>query len=309
MVEGGEAQVGGRRAPAVCSPVGELQVSNATTRLCPASLLPPPPASGISRFALTVLILASLGCGGSPSGGSAPLTVFAAASSAPALERIAAAFEEESAIPVRASYASSATLAAQIERGAPAALFLSADSRWMDRLEEGGHLLAGTRLDLLGNELVIALPRTARLEIVIERGFDIAAAFEGRWVTGDPASVPLGARAREALKHLGWWPGLKGRLVGALDARAALAILERGECALGVLYHSDAEGSGRVQVAGGFPGGSHAPIRYPVAILNGAPGEPARRFLAFLRSAAARSIFEEHGFEVLAEAPAAEKAR
>lgn len=244
------------------------------------------------RPPLALLLLASvLGAG-------EQVTVFAAASTADALNGIAKAHEAATGVRVVCSFASSATLAKQIEQGAPADLFLSADQRWMDALAAANRLRTATRRDLLANRLVLIAPQDRPLTVRVEAGFAIAAAFTGRLAIADPASVPAGTYARQAFTALGWWTALEPRLAPAADVRAALRLVELGECALGVVYASDAVASAQVVATALIPETLHAPIRYPVALT--AEAKPAAAaFLARLAGAEAAAVFAKHGFTVV----------
>jgi len=229
-----------------------------------------------------------------------PVTVFAAASLQDALETLARRYREQTGRALRFSFASSSVLARQIEQGAPAAIFASADERWMDHLQERGLLAAGTRASLLGNRLVLVVPAARALNLDLTPGFDFAAVLgsDGRWVTGDPSHVPVGRYAQQALTTLGAWPLAQTRLVRAENVRVALAFVERGEASAGIVYETDARASTRVRVAGVFPADSHAPISYPFAVLARHDSAAARDFLRFLSSDAAREVWRGHGFGV-----------
>lgn len=191
--------------------------------------------------------------------------------------------------------ASSSTLARQIEAGAPADVFASADTAWMDQVQRAGRVADGRRLDLLGNTLVLVAPKGRVPAVTMAPGFNLAAAFDGRLCTGEPGVVPVGRYAQAALQSLGWWTSLQGRIVGTDDVRTALAFVERGECALGIVYATDAATSARVEVVARFPADTHPPIVYPFALLRGA--SPAGRdWFRYLQSEAARRVFERHGF-------------
>jgi molybdate transport system substrate-binding protein len=240
---------------------------------------------------------------GAPAATTGPgeILVFAAASLTDALAQVDAAFTAGSEVKVKVSFAASSVLAKQIEAGAPADVFVSADREWMDYLEQHGLLRAGTRYDLLGNALVLIAPADSPLQLQIGRGFDLAGALgSGRLSTGDPDSVPAGIYAKAALTQLGAWPSVADRLVRAENVRAALAYVARGETPLGIVYKTDAQAEPRVRVVGVFPADSHPPITYPVALTAGAR-PPATRYAEFLRSAAARELFVRRGFTVLAE--------
>ncbi len=229
------------------------------------------------------------------------LLVFAAASLADALTQVDALFTARTGIAVKASLAASSVLARQIEAGAPADVFLSADPEWMDYLEKRGLLQRDSRRDLLGNALVLIAPRDSTVRLHIAPGFNLAAALgDGRLATGDPDSVPVGRYARAALMRLGVWPQVSARLVAAENVRAALEYVARGEAPLGIVYRTDAQAESRVRVVGIFPEDTHPPIIYPVALTAGA-SPLAARYAAFLGSSeAAQPIFARYGFVLLA---------
>jgi molybdate transport system substrate-binding protein len=228
-----------------------------------------------------------------------PVRVFAAASLTNALDDIGAMWEKAGHAKPTLVYGASSALAKQIQAGAPADVFASADLAWMDYVDTHGKLEAGTRGNLLGNTLVMIVPRGKTFAVKMQQGFDLAGAFSGKLCTGEPGVVPVGIYAREALQHLGWWDALQGRIVGTDDVRTALAFVERAECPLGIVYATDARISHKVDVLAGFPEDSHKPIVYPFAALKDARGE-ARDFLRFVRSSPqAVAIFEKYGFTVL----------
>lgn len=227
------------------------------------------------------------------------LLVFAAASLKPALERILATPDGSATDTVTASYAASSQLARQIEAGAPAAVFISADQDWMDHLAARGLVVADSRVDLLGNSLVLVAPRSSTLRIAIAPGFDLAAALgkDGHLALAQPDSVPAGKYAKAALRSLGAWDAVEARIVAAENVRAALNFVARGEAPLGVVYRSDTVSESSVRVLGEFPAHTHAPIVYPVAIIAGRDTAAARRLLERLRAPAQQAIFREHGFD------------
>lgn len=230
-------------------------------------------------------------------GGARPetLTVFAAASLKGAFDEAARAFESASPHRVRTAYGASSALARQIEAGAPAHLFVSADRDWIDHLA-GRRLLQGTPVALLSNELVLVAPVGSAPVLEIAPGFPLAQALgPGRLALADPRMVPAGKYARAALENLGAWDGVAARLAPAEHVRAALALVARGEAPLGIVYRTDAQAEPGVVIVGTFPPGSHPPIAYPMAIVKGAP--PAALELArFLAGPAARPIWTRHGF-------------
>lgn len=226
-----------------------------------------------------------------------PVTIFAAASTTNVVNALIAAFESSGGGRVRPVFASSSTLARQIEQGAPADLFLSANAAWMDYLDKRGLLVPGTRVDLFGNRLVLIVPAGKTAQIKIEPGFALADLIGAdRLVLGDPAHVPAGIYAKGALETLGVWESVTGRLAYAPDVRAALAMVERGEAAAGIVYATDAAISGNVVVAGIFPEESHPRIRYPIATVAGSRSPMAVAFMTFLSSPAARAIYRAQGF-------------
>ncbi len=223
------------------------------------------------------------------------LTVLAAASLTNAVSEIASQFEQERAVHVASSFAASSALAKQIENGAPADIFISADQKWMNRLQDQKKIVPESRMNLLGNRLVVIAPkgRTFRMEPV--RTFDFAGAFKGRLCTGDLESVPAGIYAKQSLMALNWWDATRTRIVGTQDVRAALAFVERGECAAGIVYETDARISSKVEIVGILPEDSHDAIVYPVAMI--VDHQPAAQdFLDYLNSPAASRIFANYGF-------------
>src|ERR1043166_9256178 len=230
------------------------------------------------------------------------LTVFAAASLKNALDDVDAEFTKAAGIKVTASYAASSALAKQIEQGAPADVFASADVDWMDYAQQKKLVKDDTRINLLGNRLVLIAPKTSRLaDVAIGPAFDLAAlAGDGHIVTGDVRAVPVGRYAKAALEKLGAWPKAAPKLAMAENVRAALALVARGEAPLGIVYQTDAKVEPAVKIIGTLPADSHPPILYPFAATATAKAQAAR-YLSFVRSPAARSIFERYGFTVLAK--------
>jgi molybdate transport system substrate-binding protein len=229
------------------------------------------------------------------------IMVFAAASMKNALDDVNTGFTRQSGVKVVASYAASSALAKQIEQGAPADVFLSADVDWMDYVAKKKLIAENSRFDLLGNRLVLIAAKDSRIESVkIGPGFDLAVlAGSGRIAVGDVRAVPAGLYAKAALEKLGAWAAVKDKLAMAENVRAALVLVARGEAPLGIVYETDAEIEPGVKIVGVFPDDSHAPIVYPVAQTAGAKPDAAG-YLAFLRTQAAKSVFEHYGFSVLA---------
>ena len=228
------------------------------------------------------------------------ILVFAAASMKNALDDVNDAFSKESGAKVIASYAASSALMKQIEQGAPADVFLSADIDWMDYGAKRGLIKTATRFDLLGNRLVLIAPRDSTIGPVnIGSGFNLAVlAGKGRVAVGDVRAVPAGLYAKAALEKLGAWAAIEPKLAMAESVRAALVLVARGEAPLGIVYETDAKIEPAVKIAGVFPDDSHPPIVYPVALTATANPE-ATHYLAFLRTKPAKAIFERYGFNVL----------
>ena len=226
-----------------------------------------------------------------------PLLVFAAASLGGSLDSLASRYMAESGTPVLIAYGASGTLVQQIRIGADVDLFISADEAWMDRLEQRSLLAPGSRRVIAGNRLVLIAPSDSPVKLRIAKGFPLARALgSGRLAMADPAAVPAGRYARAALEALGVWAAVEPRVVRSENVRAALALVERGEAPLGIVYATDAVASRKVRVVGVFPASSHPPIRYPAARLKTAKAKDAPAFLAFLGSRQARVIFARHGF-------------
>ena len=212
---------------------------------------------------------------------------------------------------LRFSFASSSSLARQIELGAPADVYISAHRQWMDYLQERALIDTHSRRDMLGNRLVVVVPREGE-EAWSNQDFftgDFAsspfATLEGRLAIADPAHVPAGMYARQALIALGWWPELKSRMAAAPHVRAALVYVERGDCPAGIVYATDAAISDRVRVAATIPDSLHALIRYPVAAVAGRASPAVEQLLALLQSSAAADLFRRHGFDPLLQPSAA----
>jgi len=236
-----------------------------------------------------------------PGGNPAPI-VFAAASMKTALDAAAAAWKSDTGNTVSIAYASSATLAKQIEQGAPADIFISADLKWMDYLEKVKLIRAGTRRNLFGNKLVLIEPSDADVKLEIAKGFDLAgAAGDGKIAVCAIDSCPGGIYAKEALETLGVFAGVEPKLAQADNIRNALNLVSRGEARFGIVYATDARADPKVKVVGTFPASSHSPIVYPVALIAASANPDAAFFLAYLTSEAAAKIFLEQGFEILSK--------
>ncbi len=228
------------------------------------------------------------------------ILVFAAASMKNALDDVDAAFAKQSGIAVVASYDASSALMKQIEQGAPADVFISADLKWMDYGSKKKLIDDKTRVDLLGNRLVLIAGKGSKLgSVTISPSLDLAGlAGEGRIATGDVRAVPAGIYAKSALQKLGLWDALEPKLAMVGNVRAALVLVARGEAPLGIVYATDAKVDPAVKIIAAFPDDSHEPIVYPAAATPAAK-PAAALYLAFLRSAAARGIFERYGFRAL----------
>ncbi|MDA5194746.1 molybdate ABC transporter substrate-binding protein [Govanella unica] len=227
------------------------------------------------------------------------VTVFAAASLRGSLDEVARAFEaQQKATKIVISYAGSSALARQIEAGAPADVFISADEDWMDYLAAKNLIQPDSRRDLLGNSLVLIAPTASAKPVEIKKDFPLAKLLgKDRLAMATVATVPAGKYGKAALQSLGVWSAVEGQVAEAENVRAALAFVARGETPYGIVYGTDALAEPGVRVVGTFPASSHPAILYPVALLRdaGSLGE-ATAFLGFLKGTAARSIFASHGF-------------
>ena len=227
------------------------------------------------------------------------VTVFAAASLTNVLQELGDAFTKETAVPVRFSFAASSALAKQIENGAPADVFFSADVEWMDYLQTRKLIQIPTRHDAVGNQLVLVAPASSKVALKIGPNFALGATVgAGHLATGDPDSVPVGRYAREALTQLGVWRDVEARLVRADSVRAALAFVDRGEAALGIVYATDAKIDNKVRIVDVFPDSTHLPIVYPIA-LTAAARPAAREFVDYVRGPAGDAAFRKYGFTPL----------
>jgi molybdate transport system substrate-binding protein len=225
------------------------------------------------------------------------VTAFAAASLKEALDEQARRFESDTGNKVVVSYGASNALAKQIEAGAPADLFISADLGWMDYLEQRGLLIPGSRAPLLRNELVLIAPVRSTAALKIARNFGLAAALGAdKLALANPDSVPAGKYAKQALQALGVWPGVENHVVRTENVRVALALVARGEAAFGIVYRTDALSEPGVRVVDTFPEATHTPIVYPAALIVQGKSEAGAALLETLRSGQARAIWSQHGF-------------
>lgn len=226
--------------------------------------------------------------------------VFSAGSTTNAVTDIATLFFQKKGIKAITSFASSSTLARQIEQGAPAQVYISANKKWMDYLEQQQIVASHTRFDLLSNRLVLIAPDDSPLStITIKKDFPLATLIgDGHLAMGDPDHVPSGIYGKQAMVTLGVWEGIKEKVVRTKDVRAALVLVARGEVPVGQVYATDAAISDKVKIIGTFPEDTHPPIVYPAAIIAGQDIPEAQAFMAFLKSPDAKIIFEKYGFRV-----------
>jgi molybdate transport system substrate-binding protein len=228
------------------------------------------------------------------------VVVFAAASLKNALDAVNAQWQKDSGKKASISYAASSALAKQIEQGAPAQMFISADLRWMDYLAQKNLIKPDTRSNLLGNRIVLIAPKDKAQTVDIKPGLDLAKLLgEGRLSVANVEAVPAGRYAKAALEKLGVWASVSGKLAQAENVRAALFLVSRGEAPLGIVYQTDAAADPNVKIAGRFPENTHPPIIYPIALTANATQPEAAQFLAFVKSAKAKPLFEAQGFTVL----------
>ena len=228
------------------------------------------------------------------------VTVFAAASLKEALDSVSQAFEKASGHKAVISYAGSNALARQIENGAPADLFISADTDWIDHVERRGLVAANSRRDLLGNELVLIAPAASPVRLGLVPGVDIAKFLgDKRIALANPDAVPAGKYARSAFAALGAWKGIEGKVAAADNVRAALVLVARGEAPLGVVYRTDAMAEKAVRIVDVFPASTHPPIVYPMVVLKRATSPAAQAFARYLASTEGRARFERFGFHAL----------
>ena len=228
------------------------------------------------------------------------LTVFAAASMKNAFDDVAKLYTDKTKVAVKSSYAASSALAKQIESGAPADMFISADTDWMDYVQKKDLVKAGTRVDLLGNKIVLIAPKDSKTTSVdIKPGFDLAGLVgDGKITTGDVAAVPVGKYAKAALEKLGAWDKAAPKFAMAENVRAALTLVSRGEAAYGIVYQTDAAVEPGVKIVGTFPADSHPPVIYPMGLLKDTKPE-GQSLLDFVQTAQAKAVFEKYGFAVL----------
>ena len=253
-------------------------------------------------FAAVLLAAASLFLTPPPARAVEPVTVFAAASLRNALDEVIADWKAKTAKTVRVSYAGSSALAKQIEQGAPADIFISANIDWMDHLQKAGLMKSETRGDLLGNSIVLISPKAEARPVEIRPGFPLAEMLDDRRLAmADTSAVPAGKYGKAALLSLGVWNAVEGKVAQAENVRAALALVSRGEVPYGIVYATDAAADPHVAIVGRFPADSHPPIIYPAAILAESKNPDAAAFLTHVKSPKMKSVFEKHGFTVLGQ--------
>jgi molybdate transport system substrate-binding protein len=253
------------------------------------------------RFWISLVVGAALVSGIGPAAAQGrDVLVFAAASLKNALDDVAGQWQRQTGKRVAISYAASNNLIRQIEQGAPADIFISADLDWMDYGQQKNLIKPETRANLLGNRIVLIAPKDSTLSIKVEQGFDLAGALKGgRLAMGNVDAVPAGKYGKAALEKLGVWDGVKGRIAQAESVRAALLLVSRGETPLGIVYQTDAASEPAVRIVGTFPEDTHPPIIYPVAMTKDSNNATAADFLKYIRSPAAKPAFERQGFTVL----------
>jgi len=255
------------------------------------------PPGRVIRACLWVCVAVWIGLQPAQDAGARNLTVFAAASLKNAMDDVSRRFEQISGDRVSVSYAATSALARQIENGAPADVFISADIGWMDYVARRNLIVAGSRVDLLRNELVLISPSQSTANIQIRRGLPLAGLLgNGRLAMADPDYVPAGKYGKAALESLGVWSSVSKKIARGENVRTALNFVARGEAPLGIVYRTDAEAERSVRIVAVFPPGTHPPIIYPAALLIGGGHPDAMTFLQFLKSKAARSIFAQNGF-------------
>jgi len=252
------------------------------------------------RAAAAATLLGIIALGAAPAARAEEILVFAAASLKNALDDAAAAYQRQGGDKVGVSYAASSALAKQLESGAPADIFISADLDWMDYAEERHLIKPETRKNLLGNRLVLIAPTSSDLKVEIKPGFPLAALLGGgRLAMADPDAVPAGKYGKAALEKLGVWASVEASVARAENVRAALFFVSRREAPLGIVYETDAAADTGVKIAAAFPEDTHPPIVYPIALTAAGKNPGAAAFLAFLESPAAKPFFEKQGFTVL----------
>ena len=254
------------------------------------------------KFATTAVLASWLGLAGglTPARAADKIVVFAAASMKNALDNADAAYIAQSGKDVTVSYAASSVLAKQIEGGAPADIFISADTDWMAYVAKKNLIKPDTQVNLLGNQIVLVAAKDKAKPVDIKAGMDLAALIgDGRLAMGQVDSVPAGKYGKAALEKLGLWSSVEGKVAGAESVRAALALVSRGEAPYGIVYQTDAASDPGVAIVGTFPADSHPPIIYPIAITADSKNKDVDAYYDFLKSSKAAPFFEHEGFTIL----------
>lgn len=259
----------------------------------------------LKSAALALSLVAGLALSGvsaSQASAAEPVTVFAAASLKESAEKIAADWKAETGHEVRLSFAGSSALAKQIEEGAPADVFISADLKWMDHLDKAGKIKSDSRVNLLGNRIVLVAPKDATATATIGENFPLATLLgDGRLAMANVDAVPAGTYGKAALEKLGVWESVKDKVAQAENVRAALLLVSRAEAQLGIVYETDAKVDPGVKILDRFPEESHPAIVYPAALTTDSKNPEAAAFLAYLQGAKSHAIFTAAGFTVLAK--------
>jgi molybdate transport system substrate-binding protein len=253
------------------------------------------------RYTLLAMAAASFVASVAPAGAqSKEVVILAAASLKNALDDAAAAWAKETGKTTKIAYAASSALAKQIEGGIPADLFISADVPWVDYVAERKLIKPASRVDFLGNEIVLIVAKDSKIDLKIDKGFPLRAALgEGRLAMANVEAVPAGRYGKASLEALGVWPSVADRVAQAENVRMAMTLVSRGEAPLGIVYRTDAAADPAVKILGAFPASSHPPIIYPMALLASSTNPDAEAFVAFLKSSAAKQYFVKQGFAVL----------
>lgn len=262
-------------------------------------------ATNWKLYVLSIMMMVCIGMGIFPcipvaDASESELVVFAAASTTNAVTEVGEIFAARNLGHIKTSFASSSTLAKQIASGAPVDVYISANKKWMDFLEEKNLLAPGSRFDLLSNRIVLIVPNNSHLKpVTLAPDFPLAGLLDGeRLSIGDPEHVPAGIYGKQALQTLAIWDSVKDHLAPMKDVRAALTLVERGEAPIGLVYATDAVISDKVRVIGMFPEDSHPPIVYPVAVMSGRLTPEADQFMKFLKTPEAGAVFQKYGFSV-----------
>ncbi len=250
---------------------------------------------------LAVFIVASGGVAQQAFAQGKDVVILAAASLKNALDEASADWTKKTGNATKISYAASSALAKQIEGGIPADIFISADVPWMDYVAERKLIKPASRSDYLGNQIVLIAGKDSRIDLKIDKGFNLRGALgnDGRLAMGSVEAVPAGKYGKAALEYLGVWPSVADRVAQAENVRMALTLVSRGEAPLGIVYKTDAASDPAVRIVGAFPAASHPAIIYPMALLSTSTSPDAQAFVDYLKTPAAKPFFEKQGFTVL----------